>query len=159
MNDLSRVEILLSILAVLGIGKMFELAAAKFLNRKVDTVATEKAQSEIHKNEVETVRQVLEEVKAHSATKDARIDKLENDLSRVEDRMEKMEERERHALTRAAVHEAWDQMAFQFILQHNPDWQPPPPLTSSPLSDPHSTATQTTTTTTTETSGTKELTS
>lgn len=47
-------------------------------------------------------------------------------------RLALVEERERHMLTRAAVHEAWDQMAFAFIVAHNPDFDPPPPLR-----DPH----------------------
>jgi hypothetical protein len=138
MGELSAVEVMLAILTVLGVGKLIELAVIKFLNRKIDTVASQKATAETAKTEVETVRQVLEEVKAHSATKDLRIDKLESDLSRVEIRMEKMEERERHALTRAAVHEAWDQMSFQLLLQHFPDHPAPPPLIGLPLGDsPH----------------------
>jgi uncharacterized membrane-anchored protein YhcB (DUF1043 family) len=138
MGELTAVEVMLAILTILGVGKLLELMVIRFLNRKIDSVATQKVTAETTKTEVETVRQVLEEVKAHSATKDLRIDKLENDLSRVEIRMEKLEERERHALTRAAVHEAWDQMSFQLLIQHHPDHPAPPPLIGLPIGDsPH----------------------
>lgn len=44
-------------------------------------------------------------------------------------RVDKLEERERHMLTRAAIHEAWDQIAFAALVRDNPAHPPPPPLT------------------------------
>jgi hypothetical protein len=129
MGDLSFVEIILAIATILGLGKLLELAFGKLLNRKIDTVATQKVAAETTKTEVETVRQVLEEVREHSATKDKRIDKLESDYALVIDRVLKLEERERHQLTRAAAHEAWDQMSFALLVQNHPDHPAPPPLT------------------------------
>lgn len=72
-------------------------------------------------SEVGMLREVIAEVRASEAKKAERIDNLER-------RLDLLEERERHMLTRAAVHEAWDQMAFALLSQMNPDHPPPPPL-------------------------------
>lgn len=72
-------------------------------------------------SEVDVIREVLDQLRNENARKDERIDRLEQ-------RVDTLEERERHALTRAAVHEAWDQLAFQALLASNPDHPHPPPL-------------------------------
>lgn len=43
-------------------------------------------------------------------------------------RIDTLEERERHQLVRAAVHEAWDDMAFRRLYALDPTISPPPPL-------------------------------
>lgn len=53
---------------------------------------------------------------------------LKTELAEIRGRVESLEERERHMLTRAAIHEAWDQIAFSMLLSQNPDHPPPPPL-------------------------------
>lgn len=53
---------------------------------------------------------------------------LQEKISQLNSRVDKLEERERHFLTRAAVHEAWDQMAFQVLIQNDPNHPPPPPI-------------------------------
>jgi hypothetical protein len=128
-ETVSFIELILLIAATLGVGKVVELSVGKFLNRKIDVVAEDKARADIAKTEVDTIRAVLEEVKEHSATKDKRIDKLETDYALVIQRVFKLEERERHQLTRAAAHESWDQMSFALLSKHFPEHPPPPPLT------------------------------
>lgn len=135
LANADAVEIILAIVAVLGIGKLLELAVAKLLNRQIDRVATDKVSAEVeqivvtnNKTEVETVRAVLDEVKDHSATKDKRIDLLENTVFRLEGRIERMEAREHQAHQLTAAHETWDLQIYQQVLAHNPDFPPPPPL-------------------------------
>jgi hypothetical protein len=70
---------------------------------------------------VATLEKALTSVVTEGGRKDAKLEGLER-------RVGKLEERERHMLTRAAVHEAWDQMAFQMLLSHNKEHPPPPPL-------------------------------
>lgn len=93
----------------------------KILSRPVDTATAAKIESEKTASDVDTLREIIAEVRASEAQKTARIDALE-------ERLNKLEERERHALTRAAVHEAWDQLAINFILLHDQNFPQPPPL-------------------------------
>ena len=106
------VAIMVAILGALGVREL--------LAKAIERVPTKMGN---RRDEVAILRDVLVEVRASDAAKVTRIDALEI-------RIEKLEERERHALTRAAVHEAWDQMAFQMLVQHNPDHPAPPPLTA-----------------------------
>lgn len=71
--------------------------------------------------EVDTIRTVLNEVREEGRRK-------EDKLARLETRVEALEQREREALTRAAIHEAWDQVAYPLILATNPAHPPPPPI-------------------------------
>lgn len=87
---------------------------------KAETRATDIAAAQA---EVTLLREIIGEVRDSEAKKAQRIDNLEH-------RMALLEDRERHMLTRAAVHEAWDQMAFALLAQVNPDHPPPPPLTN-----------------------------
>lgn len=79
--------------------------------------------------EVSMLREIISEVRTSEGKKTERIDNLER-------RLDLLEERERHMLTRAAVHEAWDQMAFALLSQANPDHPAPPPLMPGG-DDPH----------------------
>jgi len=97
-------------------GRASRAAAAD--KTRVETRATEQ---EIVAGEVKYLRDIIAEVRQSEAKKAERIDNLEH-------RLTLLEERERHMLTRAAVHEAWDQMAFAILPQVNPEHPPPPPL-------------------------------
>lgn len=110
-------EAVLGLLTVLGVRELL----AKLIDRKASAAATEKIKVEVKASEVEILREVLAEVRADSTDKDGRI-------LRLEERMALLEDRERHQLTRAAVHEAWDQMSFALLMQINPNHPPPPPL-------------------------------
>lgn len=74
------------------------------------------------------IEQLQEEKTAIAARAAADVATIKTEYNEVIKRVEKLEERERHMLTRAAAHEAWDQMAFQIISQQQPDFAPPPPL-------------------------------
>ena len=77
-------------------------------------------------SDVTTLREIIAEVRDDKARDEQRI-------SHLEQRVRKLEERERHMLTRAAVHEAWDQMAFQTLLRGDTTYPPPPPLRPSAI--------------------------
>jgi hypothetical protein len=78
-------------------------------------------EQQVAATEVTMLREIIAEVRSSEVKKAERIDNLER-------RLDLLEERERHMLTRAAVHEAWDQMAFALLSQQNPEHPPPPPL-------------------------------
>lgn len=107
----------------------------KYMNRGVDMAQAEKLHAETRQSaqqtsagEVQTIRDVLTEVRGQAAEKADEIAELKADMRFLKDRVAKLEERERHMLTRAAVHEAWDQMAFAALVAMNPQHPPPPPL-------------------------------
>lgn len=131
-------QALLGLMTALGVRELL----AKMIDKKATNAAVDKVKVEVKANEVEILRDVLIEVRADSADKTTRIERLEQ-------RMGQLEERERHQLTRAAVHEAWDQMSWTLLLQHSPNHPPPPPLIERHELPP-SGATVTTTTTKTE---------
>lgn len=110
-------QAVLGLMTALGVRELL----AKLVDRKATAVATDKVKVETKANEVDILREVLAEVRTDSAEKSQRIERLE-------ERMTKLEERERHQLTRAAVHEAWDQMSFALLVQQHPSHPPPPPL-------------------------------
>lgn len=115
------------VVALLGGGTVGAIVV-KILSKPVDDATAGKIAADARvsaqqavKGDVEVLRAIIAEVRESEARKSERIDNLEV-------RLEKLEERERHALTRAAVHEAWDQLTFQAILRSNPNHPPPPPL-------------------------------
>lgn len=118
--DVSNVTALVAAGGAVGAGllKTWDWLAGKG-QRAANVRATEQATMQ---SDVTTLRDIIAEVRTSEAQKVQRIDNLER-------RMALLEDRERHMLTRAAVHEAWDQMAFALLAQHNPDHPPPPPLT------------------------------
>ena len=99
---MSWAEVLLTALGSAGLSAVL----VKWMNRRVDNATAEKIRAEAH--QVAT--------QAAAAERETRL------------RLDKIEERERHMLTRAAVHEAWDQLAFAFIAGHDASFPPPPPL-------------------------------
>lgn len=119
------IELVLTAVAGIGVGAI----VVKLLNRGVDLATAAKIRVEARKvavesaqTEVQIVRGLLDEFRLADARKSAVIEQLK-------ERLDKLEERERHMLTRAAVHEAWDQMALAFIVSHDASFPPPPPLT------------------------------
>lgn len=104
----------------------------KRMSKPVDDATAGKIQAEAKEtaqrtaaSEVDTLREVIQEVRTAAREEKAR------DSARIDDlvlRVGKLEERERHALTRAAVHEAWDQLALAFVLKHDQNFPAPPPL-------------------------------
>lgn len=108
------------VLAILGSAGL-SAVLVKLLNRRVDNATSEKIRAEAREvamkaasAELDILRQVIADVRASEKA--------------IKDRLDKLEERERHMLTRAAVHEAWDQLAFGFIAGHDASFPPPPPL-------------------------------
>jgi hypothetical protein len=110
-------EVLLTVLGSAGLSAV----VVKLLNRGVDNATADKIRAEAREvamkaagAELDILRQVIADVRASERG--------------IKDRLDKLEERERHMLTRAAVHEAWDQLAFGFIAGHDASFPPPPPL-------------------------------
>lgn len=102
----------------------------KWLSKPVDDATVDKIKAETkeaaaraNSGEIDNLRSIIAEVRESEARKSERIDALEV-------RLEKLEERERHMLTRAAVHEAWDRLAFQRIIVGDTEFPPPPPLSA-----------------------------
>lgn len=100
----------------------------KHMSKPVDDATAHKIKAEAKATaqetagrEVQILRDIIAEVRLSEAKKQERLDSMEQ-------RLVKLEERERHALTRAAVHEAWDQLSYNVLLQHVPNHPPPPPL-------------------------------
>lgn len=103
-------------LSVGAVGVVIEL-----LRRSLNNAVTRKTNAEAESQEIKNIRSVLEEVRLERATDRAKMERLENQV-------EKLEERERHNLVRSAVHEAWDKLTHKLVLLHYPDHEPPPPL-------------------------------
>lgn len=117
-------------------GSALGAISTKFLNRRVDNATAEQILAEAAttaaegtKTEVEVIRSLLQEYRLEDQKKTESIITLRAELSLVNERLDKVEERERHMLTRAAVHEAWDQMAFKILSEIDPLHPEPPPLT------------------------------
>lgn len=113
-----------------GVGAGVSGVLVKLLSRETDDATSAKLRAEAQETaqrsasaEVATLLTIIQEVRSAEAAKAQRIHDLER-------RMGLLEERERHQLTRAAVHEAWDQMAFAHIITHGggDDFPHPPPL-------------------------------
>lgn len=127
-------ELWLGVLALLGSAGIGAVVT-KVLNRGVDSATAEKLHAETRQaavnssaSEVEVIRAVMAELRATEQQKTGEIAELKADMNAMKDRVGKLEERERHMLTRAAVHEAWDQLAFSLLVQLNPQHPPPPPI-------------------------------
>lgn len=131
---MSIIEIALAVAGGGGAGAII----VKLLSRPVDgaTVLKLKAEAkqtaqETAASEVGLLREIIAEVRTSESDKVARITRLEESNDGFRLRLDKLEERERHMLTRAAIHEAWDQMAFSMLIASNPHHPPPPPLVLS----------------------------
>lgn len=113
-----------------GLGAALAAVVTKIMSRGIDDATADKLQAESREAaqrtasaEVRTLLTIIQEVRQAEAAKSQRISDLER-------RIEQLEERERHALTRAAVHEAWDSLAFNALSGAGvePPFPPPPPL-------------------------------
>ena len=121
MNLDSWLQLVLTIIGSAGFGAF----AVKLLQRPVDQATASKIRTDAADIAVEAMRGVLGDVISADARKAEKIEALEQ-------RIDKLEERERHMLTRAAVHEAWDRMAFNHMLRHDASFPEPPPLSHDP---------------------------
>ena len=133
-------------LAILGSAGL-SAAIVKALNWRVDTARAAQMDRESAANaeklkaeakqlaieaasaEMSILRQVIADLREDAAEDRGKAKAV---IEKLEERLEKIEERERHMLTRAAVHEAWDQLAFSFIAGHDASFPPPPPLRAHP---------------------------
>lgn len=115
--DRETVAVGAALITALNLGPL----AIKYFRSKSDKLVDKKVQAETTKYEIESLKSVVEGVRSDHAA--LRVENLD-----LRSRVSKLEERERHMLTRVAVHEAWDQIAFRALLQNNPDHPPPPPL-------------------------------
>ena len=117
------------VVATIGGGTIGNIVT-KRLSKPVDDATAAKIQAETAASDVGTLREIIAEIRT-SAREEKAMDR-----ARIDDlvtRVEKLEERERHALTRAAVHEAWDQLALAFVLKHDQNFPEPPPLADRSL--------------------------
>src|SRR5688500_11324103 len=93
------------LLIVLTLGGLFKLGDVT-LTWVRNKFPSDREKADTDAVAVSTLEKVLVNVLAQGGEKDSKLKELEA-------RINKLEERERHMLTRAAIHEAWDQMAFQ----------------------------------------------
>lgn len=125
---MSIAQLVLTILGSAGLSAVI----VKFLNRHVDNATAERIRAEAKELaskaaavEADILRQVIADVRDDAAEDRGKAKAI---IAGLEKRLGMIEERERHMLTRAAVHEAWDQLAFAFIAGHDASFPPPPPL-------------------------------
>lgn len=122
--------VVIAVITALGLRELL----AKMIDRRATSAAVDATAASTAATEVETIRAVLAEVRANDQAKTERLTRVEAMLHQLEAEVRVLQERERHALTRAATHEAWDRMSFQLLQRIDPDHPAPPPL-SGPLSD------------------------
>lgn len=117
---MSPAEVGVILAAVIGSGGLGAVAV-KLLSRPTDEAAAEEALARVRASDVENLRTIISELRTEKAAQTER-------LGNVERRLALLEDRERHMLTRAAVHEGWVQAAFNRLLTYEPAYPPPPPL-------------------------------
>lgn len=113
-------ELLLALAAVLtalGAGR----AISKLLSRNTDEAHIAKLRADAAATEVTTLREVLEEMRLSAQSKTERIENLE-------DRLLRLEERERRQVIRTLNHEIWDRMAVEALRSIDPTFASPPPI-------------------------------
>lgn len=133
------------ILGLIG-GGVLAAVANRMFTRKIDSASADRIRAEARQIAIETsseevnimraINQQLREdsdrrAQEHLGEKQAaavELALLQAAQKELKDRVGKLEERERHMLTRAAVHEAWDQMAFKILSEIDPFHPEPPPL-------------------------------
>ena len=137
-------ELAALIAACTGMGGAGGAIVVKALNRGVDNADAEQRLANARKSDVDTLREIIAEVREADQQKardlaETRVElgQTRGEMSSLRARVEKLEERERHMLTRAAVHEAWDVLAYNHLSQQQTEtpFPPPPPLTGGPLDD------------------------
>lgn len=134
------------LVALLG-GGMLATVVNRVLTRKIDAATvnqmseqSKQIATETAREQVDIIRSVAQEMRtgyeariselnADRESKLVTISKLEEKVDQLVGRVDQLEERERHMLTRAATHEAWDLMSFDLLSKINPDHPAPPPLT------------------------------
>lgn len=139
--DLSQ-QIFVVVVSLLGGGTVGVLGV-KAMNRRIDGATADKIKAEAQQiatatssasaqEQVQMMRTFVQDMRNGYETKleENAADKASQqaEIKNLTARVSKLEERERHMLTRAAVHEAWDQMAFKIISEMNPQFAEPPPL-------------------------------
>ena len=110
----------------------------RFLDRKKSKAEVNQLKAVTAQDKAETqaiqvgvLKEIIEEVREDSKNKSLQIIQLSTQLNYMTQRIDQLEERERHNLTRVAVHEAWDELAYSLLLEHHKEHPPPPPLRSS----------------------------
>lgn len=153
---MSTAQFILALIAALGSGTWIGGVLIKRMSKPVDdataakivaeakVTATEASAGDIQnlRNIIVEVRQSAADAAAASVAREERAyasareveARLSEKIESLMERIGKLEERERHALTRAAVHEAWDQLALAFVLQHDKNFPSPPPLSDRAIS-------------------------
>jgi hypothetical protein len=104
-------QALLALLVALLGGGAAATVINKVLSKPVDAATVVKLRAEAKKTAQETaasevglLREIITEVRQSEQKKDDRIARLEAEGDRFRERLDMLEERERHMLTRAAVH-------------------------------------------------------
>lgn len=147
---MSTAQFILALVAALGSGTWIGAVIIKRMSKPVDDATAAKVMAEAKvtateaaAGDIQNLRSIITEVRqsaadaaaasvareerAYAAAREAEA-RLGARIESLIERIAKLEERERHALTRAAVHEAWDQLALAFVLQHDKNFPAPPPL-------------------------------
>src|SRR4051794_33724206 len=95
-------DLILASIALLGSAGVGGVAV-KALNKPVDTATAEKLHAETRQaaqataaSEVTTIREVMSELRQNEASKGLEIAQLKADMTMMKDRVDKLEERERH---------------------------------------------------------------
>lgn len=116
------VEAVVAVIVAVLTGGGVSAIIIKRMSRSVDSATAQKILTEATGSEIDNLRQIIAEVRDSDTVNRTRIGELGARVARLE-------ERERHMLTRVAVHEAWDQLAFQAIFPNDQNFPEPPPLT------------------------------
>jgi hypothetical protein len=122
-------EVVIAALAALNVGGITATILSKKMSTKKEVAEAESIAVRTSKEVIELVRDdLLMKVEDNSQLRErnAHLEATQNELGR---RIDKLEERERHMLVRAATHEAWDQMAFAKLSAMDGSFPEPPPLT------------------------------
>lgn len=131
-ESMSLIAIMLSLLG----GGTIGVIVVKWLNRKVDAATEERIKAEARQiaanaasTEVASIQNIIGEYRKMYLESTNHNAQLRADLNQMNRRVDKLEERERHMLTRAGVHEAWAQAAWVYITTRvDADYPAPPPL-------------------------------
>jgi septal ring factor EnvC (AmiA/AmiB activator) len=130
------------VMSLLGGGTVGVLGV-KLMNRKIDGATAAKIKAEAEQIATKTANDAALEqinmmrtfVQDQRQSYEAKLEEQAQDradakheIINLKERVGKLEERERHMLTRAAVHEAWDRMSFEILSRMDPNHPHPPPL-------------------------------
>ncbi len=113
-----------AILIALNVGPLI----LKKVQSNKENAETQETAARSDSLQVATAKEVVALVREDLVGKNVEIAEQKVTVKDLVRRIELLEERERHGLVRAAVHEAWDEMAFRKLLVLDPTFPPPPPL-------------------------------